>query len=110
MQRRPFARGLGICLLGQAAGLCAAAAAVAEVRIAEYRFQPAVLTVPAGTTVRWVNAERRTSHTVRFPSEKIESDRLLPGEHWERRFDRPGRHAYDCGPHPEMKGEVVVEP
>lgn len=108
MRRRRFARGLGLCLLGQAAGLSAATAAVVEVRIADYRFQPPVLTVRAGTTVRWVNAERRTSHTVRFPAEPLESDRLLPGEHWERRFDRPGRWAYDCGPHPEMKGEVIV--
>lgn len=109
MRRRRFSRGLGLCLLGQAAGL-SAAAAVVEVRIANHRFQPATLTVPLGTTVRWTNAERRSSHSVRFPAERIESERLLPGEHWERRFDRPGRHAYDCGPHPDMQGEVIVEP
>lgn len=111
-RRRLLARGLGGVLLGQAAGFswrtAAAAAATAEVRIADYRFQPATLTVRAGTTVRWTNDERRTTHSVLFTAEKLEGERLFPGDSWERRFDRPGRYPYTCGPHPEMKGEVIV--
>lgn len=112
-RRRLIARGLGGVLLGKAAGFslpaaAAPAAAAAEVRIADYRFQPATLTVRAGTTVRWTNDERRTTHSVLFTAEKLESERLFPGDSWERRFDRPGRHPYTCGPHPEMKGEVIV--
>lgn len=88
-----------------------AADAVIVVRIHGHRFDPPVVTVPRGATVRWVNEERRTSHSVRFAAEGgLESERLMPGEQWERRFERPGRHPYDCGPHPEMTGVVEVLP
>lgn len=87
----------------------AARAADAQVEIKDYRFVPETLTVKAGTTVRWTNAERRTSHSVLFPQEaNLESERMLPGESWKRRFDKPGRYPYTCGPHPEMKGLVIV--
>jgi plastocyanin len=87
----------------------AAAAEVAEVRIIEYRFEPAEITVVAGTTVRWTNAERRTSHSILLLGDStLESERIFPGEHWERRFDLPGTYEYGCGPHPEMHGRVIV--
>jgi plastocyanin len=69
------------------------------------------LRIQAGTTVRWVNAEKRTTHTVRFAgADGMESERLFPGESFERRFDKPGAYAYICGPHPEMTGHVDVTP
>jgi plastocyanin len=34
---------------------------------------------------------------------------MFPDESYERRFDKPGRYPYTCGPHPEMKGVVIVE-
>lgn len=86
----------------------AAAQAVVEVKIDKNTFVPERVVVKPGTTVRWINAERRTTHSVLFPEEKLESERLLPGESWERRFERPGLYPYTCGPHPEMKGVVVV--
>lgn len=80
-----------------------------EVGIEQYRFTPAEVAVRAGDTVRWVNREKRTSHSVLFPEEGgRESERLFPDDRWSRRFDRPGRYPYTCGPHPEMKGVVVV--
>jgi plastocyanin len=122
----------------QAAASAPAAAEVATVHIRDNRFDPPTLRVRVGTTVRWVNAERRTTHSVLFtgpggrtqaPGSEhslgsppkggddlgsgpsvIESDRLFPGEHFERRFDQPGRYPYTCGPHPEMHGVVEVEP
>jgi len=99
-----------------AAALAAGAAAhgadeAATVSIREMRFEPAALTVKAGATVRWVNDEKRTSHSVLFKGEGgLESERLFPGEQWQRRFDKPGRYAYICGPHPEMSGVVEVLP
>jgi plastocyanin len=41
-------------------------------------------------------------------AESLESDRLFPGESWQRVFDKPGTYPYTCGPHPEMTGKVVV--
>jgi plastocyanin len=86
-----------------------AAESVVEVRIIDYRFEPAEITVPVGTTVRWTNGERRTSHSILFLGTPVlESERIFPGEYWERRFDVPGTHEYGCGPHPEMHGQVTV--
>jgi len=85
-----------------------AADAVVEVEIKGNLFLPETVTLRAGGTVRWTNKERRTTHSVLFPAESLESERLLPDESWQRRFDKPGRHPYTCGPHPEMKGLVVV--
>jgi plastocyanin len=93
-----------------AALLAAGAAAAAEVRIRDYRFVPERITVKAGTTVRWTNDEKRASHSVVFPAEKLESERLMNGDSWQRSFDQPGVYPYTCEPHPEMKGTVEVLP
>lgn len=86
------------------------AADVVDVLMREYRFVPEKIVVKAGTTVRWTNDEKRASHSVLFPAEKLESERLLNGDSWERRFDRPGVYPYTCEPHPEMKGTIEVLP
>lgn len=80
-----------------------------EVTIADYKYAPAELKVKPGTTVKWINGEKRTSHSIRFVGPAgFESDRIFPGEAWQRTFDKPGDYPYSCGPHPEMKGVVVV--
>lgn len=79
------------------------------VSIQEYRYQPNEVRIKAGDTVKWINREKRTSHSVLFPAENgFESERFFPDESWQRRFEKPGRYAYHCGPHPEMTGVVVV--
>jgi plastocyanin len=65
------------------------AAEVVEVRIRDYKFVPERVVVKAGTTVQWTNDEKRASHSVVFPAEKLESERLLNGDSWQRSFDRP---------------------
>lgn len=86
------------------------AADVVEVRIRDYKFVPQRVVVRAGDTVRWTNDEKRASHSVLFAQEKLESERLMGGESWQRTFDRPGIYPYACEPHPEMKGVVEVLP
>lgn len=86
-----------------------AANGVAEVRIENNKFDPPELKVKAGATVKWVNNEKRTSHSVIWlGAGGFESERMLPGESYQRKFDKPGTYSYSCGPHPEMKGAVVV--
>lgn len=93
------------------AGPALAADPVVTVVVEHMRFEPASVVVKAGTVVRWVNREKRTSHSVLFTGpDGFESERFLPDEQYERRFDRPGRYAYVCGPHPDMKGLVEVTP
>ena len=88
-----------------------APAAAAEVRIKDYKFVPERITVKAGATVKWVNDEKRASHSIWFREERLaESERMFHGESWERRFQAPGTYRYTCGPHPEMQGVVIVTP
>ena len=84
-----------------------AAEPVVDVEIRDYKFHPETLTIKA--VVRWTNREKRTSHSVLFPDAGgFESARMFPDESWQRRFDRAGAFSYTCGPHPEMKGRIVV--
>jgi plastocyanin len=92
-----------------AAALPAAAQGAVEVRIDKYQFEPKEVRVKSGTTVKWINDEKRTSHSVLFTGAGgFESERMFPGESWERKFDKPGTYPYTCGPHPEMNGVVEV--
>ena len=74
----------------------------------DYRFEPAELTVKAGTTVRWVNVEKRTNHSVWFKDAgRDESERFFPEESVEQILDLPpGEHTYLCGPHWESHGMI----
>ncbi len=96
-------------LFGQAS---AEAEGVTVVKMYKYNFCPAAITVPAGTTVRWVNVDKRTSHSVLSPqAEMPESDRAFPEESVEFTFLTPGDQEYLCGPHwetQEMIGMVTV--
>ena len=64
-----------------------------------------------GDTVRWVNVDKRTSHSV-IVQDEPESDRAFPEEHVEFTFLVPGSQDYLCGPHWEtqnMIGMITVE-
>jgi plastocyanin len=80
------------------------------VEILKYQFIPQEITIPAGTTVRWSNKEKRQYHSVWFEQAgDPEPGYFFPGETYERTFDTPGVYPYHCGPHPEMTGTVRVE-
>ena len=107
--RATLAAGLLLLAALTLAPAAAPAGAVAEVRIENYKFDPPELKVKVGTTVKWVNNEKRASHSVIWLGPGgFESERMFPGESYQRRFDKPGTYPYSCGPHPEMKGVVVV--
>ncbi len=86
------------------------------VKMYKYTFCPPQLTVRQGESVRWVNVDKRTSHSVWFRDEgKPESDRIFPDpeEKVEMKFDLPpGEYPYLCGPHWQsdgMIGKVIVK-
>lgn len=108
MRLRFFARALA--LSSALVAFSAGAEPAAQVTIQHQQFSPADVEIRAGASVRWINREKRTSHSVFFPKERMESERMLPEEAWERTFGTPGEYPYECGPHPEMKGIVRVLP
>lgn len=85
---------------------------VTVVTMYKYRFCPEKLKVPVGTTVRWVNVDKRTSHSVHLKEAgEPESDRLFPEETFEFTFLSAGSQQYLCGPHwetQEMIGMITV--
>lgn len=78
----------------------------------KYNFCPATKTIKVGETVRWVNVDKRTSHSVWLKEAgQAESERFFPEEQWETTFSKAGNYPYLCGPHWEsdnMRGSVTV--
>lgn len=73
-----------------------------------YKFEPAAITVPDGTTVTWTNNDNFT-HNVRLVDDGGEILALPPGESVSHTFTGPGEHRYDCSFHPtDMTGVVIV--
>jgi plastocyanin len=83
---------------------------VVTVEIYKYKFTPQNIKIKPGTTIRWVNKEKRQYHSVWFEQLKeVEPDYIFPDETYERTFNKTGAFPYRCGPHPEMLGSVKVE-
>lgn len=81
----------------------------------KYTFCPPRLEVKQGSKVRFINLDKRTSHSYWFRDNgREESERYFGGEGSEMVMDLPpGTHTYLCGPHYEregMIGEIVVVP
>jgi plastocyanin len=72
-------------------------------------FEPARITVVAGTTVVWRNHDQ-VEHTVTAVDRSWDSGIIRPGASWERTFTREGTYDFYCTPHPFMKGVVIVRP
>ncbi|MGH2456611.1 MAG: plastocyanin/azurin family copper-binding protein [Candidatus Limnocylindria bacterium] len=102
---------LGAGLLLTACGPQAAAEPVATNQVdlpPSYKFEPAAITVPNGTTVTWTNNDNFT-HNVRLLDDGGELLDLPPGQSVSFTFTGPGQHRYDCSFHPnDMSGVVVV--
>jgi plastocyanin len=82
--------------------------AAAEIKIDNFSFAPAVLTVPAGTQVTWTNRDD-IPHNVVNDDASIKSKVLDTDERFSFTFTKPGTYLYFCALHPKMKGTVVVK-
>jgi plastocyanin len=83
-------------------------AATAEVKIDNFSFGPAALTVPVGTTVTWTNRDD-IPHTVVSNDGVFKSKVLDTDEKFSYTFAKPGTFPYFCSIHPKMTGKVVVQ-
>ena len=91
----------------QPANQPASAPAEVEVKIAGFAFEPASVTVKAGTTIKWIN-EDSASHTVAADDGSWDSGSLAKGQSFSKDFTQAGTFTYLCTIHPSMKGTVVV--
>ena len=81
------------------------------INIRNMAYDPAMITVKAGSIVRWVNRDT-TVHSVVFSKEsKINPSGVLSaGQSFSVKFYDAGTFPYSCGVHPAMQGTVVVTP
>ncbi len=78
------------------------------VSIKNFAFNPASMSIKAGTKVTWTNNDS-VSHTVTSDSGTLfDSSTLAPGQSFSFTFGSSGTYSYHCSIHPMMKGTVVV--
>ena len=83
-------------------------AANAEVKIDNFSFGPATVTVPVGTTVTWINRDD-IPHTVVSTDGVFKSKVRDTDETFSYTFTKAGTYPYFCSVHPKMTGKVVVQ-
>jgi plastocyanin len=113
--RLPLSRAVIIAmLLGSSVGGLLAYGAVAAqeepnvVSIDNYTFGPKELTVPLGTTVKWVNHDD-VPHTVAQKDKAFRSMALDTDDSYFYTFASAGTFDYFCGLHPYMVGKIIVK-
>jgi plastocyanin len=82
--------------------------ASAEVKVDNFSFGPASLTVAVGTTVTWTNRDD-IPHTVVSTDKVFKSKVLDTDEKFSFTFAKAGTYPYFCSVHPKMTGSVVVQ-
>ena len=84
------------------------------IRINKKGFDPARITVPVGSTVRWVNEDSTADPGLYNPTHRIalvnikDSPLLSPGQSWSWIFDQQGSYDYSDMIHPALTGTVIV--
>ena len=104
---------MGFLLLAISANTTARAqqqapAKAAEVKIDNFSFGPAAVTVAVGTTITWTNHDD-IPHTVVSTDGVFKSKVLDTDEKFSFTFDKPGAYPYFCSIHPKMTGKVIVQ-
>jgi plastocyanin len=99
-------------LLGLLAGVAVMAAPVrakdTEAKIENFTFVPQRLTIKAGTTVTWINADD-IPHAVASTTKAFKSKVLDTNDKFSYTFTSAGVYEYFCSLHPHMTGTIVVE-
>ncbi len=72
-------------------------------------FKPQTSVIQAGDCVRWVNVHL-IDHSVVAVDRSFRAGMLQKGADAIIAFAKPGDYPYFCGPHPPMKGKIIVEP
>jgi plastocyanin len=97
-----------VAACGPGAGAASSPVATTTVDLPpSYRFLPAAIVVPVGSTVTWTNHDNFTHNVAVDGAEPLQ---MAPGQSVSQTFDVPGNYAYVCSLHPkDMKGTVLVD-
>lgn len=91
-----------------AAASASAQPGTVEVKIVDFKFEPAMLTIPKGTTVIWTNVGP-TAHTTTSKQGVWDSGIMEKGATYRFTFDSAGTFDYWCALHPDMLGSITVQ-
>jgi plastocyanin len=78
-----------------------------QVFIQGMAFNPASITVTAGTTITWTNKDA-VAHTVTSDSNAFNSGTVASGATFSFTFATAGSYSYHCAIHPSMVASVTV--
>src|SRR2546423_5067813 len=78
------------------------------VTIKNFDFSPMQISVGAGTTITWHNADEEP-HTVTSDSGAFRSGAIDGGGRYSFKFAKPGTYRYLCSIHPQMMGTIIVK-
>ena len=112
LARRSLVAACCAALLAIAGGASAqqVATGTAEIDIKLFAFEPATLTVTAGTAVTWVNQDEEPHNIVDLAKPHVfRSPGIDGGEKYTFIFDKPGTYEYVCSVHPHMHGTIIVK-
>lgn len=81
-----------------------------DVKIDNFSFGPAAVTVSVGSTVTWTNRDDIPHTVVSTDDPKVfKSKALDTDEKFSFTFAKAGTYAYFCSIHPKMTGKVIVQ-
>jgi plastocyanin len=78
------------------------------IKIDNFSFGPATLTIPAGATVTWTNRDD-VPHVVTSDDKLFKSKALDTDDQFSFTFTNPGTYNYYCAIHPKMTAKIVVQ-
>ena len=120
MRRSVSVAGLAVILMlgvaglniGQKASIALAQSkgSTTEVKIDNFSFGPASLTVAVGTTVTWTNRDDIPHTVVSTDDAKMFKSKVLDtDDKFSFTFTKAGTYPYFCSIHPKMTGKVIVQ-
>jgi plastocyanin len=79
-----------------------------QINIDNFSFTPAILTVPVGTKVTWINHDD-VPHLVMSTDKRFTSPPLDTDDRFSYIFTVPGTYNYYCAIHPKMTAKIIVK-
>jgi plastocyanin len=77
------------------------------ITIQNFTFDPASVTVPAGSTITWTNLDA-AAHQIASDTQAFMGNPMSQGSIYSFTFMTPGTFPYHCAIHPFMKGTITV--
>ena len=79
-----------------------------QINIDNFSFTPAILTVPVGAKVTWINHDD-VPHLVMSTDKRFTSPALDTDDRFSYTFTAPGTYNYYCAIHPKMTAKIIVK-